>query len=92
MNVSGFLQSLADESGPEKSMGAIVLVALDRPIDPLTQQPLGLGPYHRGEKSQWSHTLLVADTFSGPARPSSTVRSATLSATASDGATEGRRP
>jgi hypothetical protein len=49
--------------------GAVVLVALDRPIDHLIQQAQGLGPYHRGEKSPWSHTFLLADAFSGPSTP-----------------------
>lgn len=69
MNLSSFLQSLATQSGADKLKGAIVLVALDRPIDHLIQQAQGLGPYHRGEKSPWSHTFLVADVFSGPATP-----------------------
>ena len=69
MNLSSFLQDLAAESGPDRLKGAVVLVALDRPIDHLIQQAQGLGPYHRGEKSPWSHTFLLADVFSGPATP-----------------------
>lgn len=69
MIVSSFLQSLAAESGPEGLKGAVVLVALDRPIDNMIQHALALGTYHRGEKSPWSHTFLVADSFSGPATP-----------------------
>lgn len=50
MNVSSFLQSLATESGPDKLKGAVVLVALDRPIDHLIQQagcsrPTGFGVF-----------------------------------------------
>ena len=64
MSLSSFLQGLATQSGPDRLKGAVVLVALDRPIDNLIQQAQGLGPYHRGEKSPWSHTFLMADVFS----------------------------
>ena len=69
MNVSSFLQILATQSGADTLKGAVVLVALDRPIDQFIQHAHGLGPYHRGVKSPWSHTFLVADIFTGPATP-----------------------
>jgi phospholipase C len=67
--LSTFLQSLADQLTPESLRGAIILAALDRPIDHLIQLALGLGPYHPGEESPWSHTFLLADCYSGPGTP-----------------------
>ncbi|KAA0250601.1 MAG: hypothetical protein EDX89_22635 [Acidobacteria bacterium] len=69
MTLSTFLQQIATESGPERLKGAVVLAALDRPIDDLIRQAQGLGPYHRGKPSPWSHTFLIADVYSGPATP-----------------------
>jgi hypothetical protein len=48
MVVSSFLERLAGEVGPERLKGAIVLVALDRPIDHLTQHAQGLAPTSGG--------------------------------------------
>lgn len=67
--LSEFLQSIAEQAGPETLKGVIVLVALDRPIDHLIRQAQGLGPYHRGRPSPWSHTFLIADEYAGPGTP-----------------------
>lgn len=69
MFLSAFLGQVASQSGADRLKGAIVLAALDRPIDHLIRQAQGLGPYHRGRPSAWSHTFLISDVFSGPATP-----------------------
>jgi phospholipase C len=69
MNVTRFLESLAQEVGEERLEGAIVLLALKRPIDDLIRLALAAGPYHPGHRSPWSHTILVAGKFSGASTP-----------------------
>lgn len=69
MMLSSFLDGVASQSGAERLKGAVVLVALDRPIDHLIRHAQGLGPYHRGRMSPWSHTFLLADAYSGPSTP-----------------------
>lgn len=69
MSLSAFLEQVASQSGADRLKGTIVLVALDRPIDHLIRQAQGLGPYHRGRPSPWSHTFLISDVFAGPATP-----------------------
>lgn len=63
---SDFLVELARAEGPGALEGAIVLVALDRPIDALVRQALALGPHHRGAPGRWSHAFLIAEPYRGP--------------------------
>ena len=66
-SVTGLLRRVADKPrvGKDALCGAIVLVQLDRTIDRLIQVGLGLGPYHRGSPSPWSHCFMVAESFKG---------------------------
>jgi phospholipase C len=66
VRLSDFLQERSNEIGPDRLRGAIVLAALDRPLDDLIRLALALGPYHPGERSPWSHTLLIAEDYRGP--------------------------
>lgn len=65
MTLSEFLSTVAAQEGPATLRGAVVLAALDRPIDRLIQLALGLGPYHPGKESPWSHCFLIAEDFHG---------------------------
>jgi hypothetical protein len=65
MTLSAFLDGVAQRTGGASLKGGIVLVALDRPIDRLIQLALGLGPYHPGRESPWSHCFLLADDYRG---------------------------
>lgn len=69
MQVSDLLASVANQVGSATLRGGIVLAALDRPIDKLIRLALGLGPYHPGQESPWSHTFLVAGDFRGKDTP-----------------------
>ena len=69
MKVSEFVASVAKEFGDEALKGAIILVAIDRPLDHLIQTSLALGPYHPGKPSPWSHTFLLAGAFKGAETP-----------------------
>lgn len=64
--LADFLLSVAQKHGAEAMRGAVVLVSLKRPIDDLIREAEGLGPYHRGTRSDWSHCFLLADAYSGP--------------------------
>ena len=65
--LSEFLQQAADQSGdPGLFEGAIVFVALNRPLDRLIQHTLAAGDYHRGTPSPWSHVFLLAERYHGP--------------------------
>src|SRR5271167_1520539 len=64
--LADFLLSVAQKHGAEAMRGAVVLVSLKRPIDDLIREAEGLGPYHRGMRSDWSHCFLLADAYSGP--------------------------
>ena len=64
--LADFLLSVARKYGAEAMRGAVVLVSLKRPIDDLIREAEGLGPYHRGTRSDWSHCFLLADAYSGP--------------------------
>jgi len=66
MKLSEFLAQLAVQEGSAEFRGAVVLTALDRPVDHLIQLALGLGPYHPGQRSPWSHCFLIAEDFHGP--------------------------
>lgn len=61
----GFLQDFSDAWGPQSLEGAILLLRLKRPIDDLISLVLGLGPYHFGTPSPWSHNVLLAGPFDG---------------------------
>lgn len=65
MNVTAFLNSVAEDVGEERLEGAIVLLALARPIDDLIRLALATGPYHPGHRSPWSHSILLAEKFRG---------------------------
>ena len=69
MKVSEFVQTVATTVGNDALEGAIVLVALDRPVDRLIQLAQALDGYHPGRPSPWSHSFLIARTFSGAATP-----------------------
>jgi hypothetical protein len=57
---------MAADAGAANLKGAIAFVSLNRTLDRLIQHALGLGPYHRGKPSWWSHTFLLADAWNGP--------------------------
>jgi hypothetical protein len=65
MILSKFLTTVAAQEGQVALHGAVVLVALDRPIDRLIRLALGLGPYHPGKESPWSHCFLIAEDYRG---------------------------
>jgi hypothetical protein len=65
MKVSEFVANVAHDVGNEALQGAIILVAIDRPLDHVIQNSLALGPYHPGTPSPWSHTFLLAEAFKG---------------------------
>ena len=67
--LSEFLESVILGEGAAPAIGAIVFVSLDRTLDKLVQLGLGLGPYHRGRPSWWSHTFLLAGSWIGPITP-----------------------
>jgi hypothetical protein len=64
VTLSEFLSTVAAMEGPAALRGAVVFAALDRPVDRLIQLALGLGPYHPGKESPWSHCFLIAEDFS----------------------------
>jgi hypothetical protein len=66
MTLSQFLEGMARTETPAKLKAGIVFVALDRPVDRLIQLGLGLGPYHPGKESPWSHCFLLAEDYHGP--------------------------
>lgn len=66
MTLSTFLQDIADGQGADFLEGAIVLARLQRPVDDLIASAMGLGPYHFGKPSPWSHTFLIAEPYHGP--------------------------
>ncbi len=63
------LQAFTKEIGEEQLVGAIVLCALERPIDDGIRDALGLDPYHRGKAGEWSHTFLIAGPYAGDQTP-----------------------
>jgi hypothetical protein len=63
--LSAFLATVAADVGAAHLKGAVVLVALQRPVDDLIRTALSLNPYHHGTESPWSHTFLIAETYSG---------------------------
>jgi hypothetical protein len=65
MALTDLLELLASGQGADALEGAIVLARLNRPIDELIANALGLGPYHPGKPSPWSHTFLIAEPFRG---------------------------
>jgi hypothetical protein len=67
MSLSQFLDGVAQTENPTALKAGIVFVALDRPVDRLIQLGLGLGPYHPGKQSPWSHCFLLAEDYHGPA-------------------------
>ena len=69
MKLSELLSSVSTDVGAAKLRGGIVFAALDRPIDKLIQLAMGLGPYHPGQQSPWSHTFLLAGDFAGLSTP-----------------------
>ena len=69
MNLSSFLDQLAKKIGPDSLRGAIVFLSLDRDIDRFIQLAMGLGPYHPGKASPWSHTILLADAYGDETTP-----------------------
>jgi len=66
MTLSEFLATVATQRGPAALRGAVAFVALDRPVDRLIQLALGLGPYHPGRESPWSHCFLITEDLRGP--------------------------
>jgi hypothetical protein len=58
-----FLTDFAAKRGPQSLEGAILLLRLDRPIDDLVASAMGLGDYHKGTPSRWSHNVLVTAPF-----------------------------
>ena len=60
MNTSDFLNTVASTHGSDTLLGAMVFLALDRPLDQAIRYALALGPYHPGQPSPWSHCFLLA--------------------------------
>ncbi len=69
MTLCEYLDRLLPEIGPDSLRGAIVFLSLDREIDRFIQLAMGLGPYHPGRESPWSHTVLIADAYRGRGTP-----------------------
>ena len=69
MKVSEFVASVASNVGNDALQGAIILVAIDRPLDKLIQKSLALSCHHPGQPSPWSHTFLLAGPFAGANTP-----------------------
>ncbi len=69
MILSAFLEQVALRSGAHTLRGAMVFVALQRPLDDLIRTGLGLGRFHPGRPSPWSHCFLLADHYTGPQTP-----------------------
>jgi len=69
MSVSEFVGSVAKIVGDDGVKGAIVLVALERPVDCLIQRCLGLSCYHPGKPSPFSHTFLISGSYNGQYTP-----------------------
>jgi predicted phosphodiesterase len=69
MILSEFLDRMAARSGADALRGAMVFVALQRPLDDLIRTGLGLGPFHPGQPSLWSHCFLIADQYAGTQTP-----------------------
>lgn len=65
MALTDLLELLASGQGADALEGAIVMARLQRPVDDLIASAMGLGPYHPGKPSPWSHTFLIAETFHG---------------------------
>lgn len=65
MTTTDLVRSVAAKTGNDALEGAIIIVALDRPLDRLIQESLGLSCYHPGRPSPWSHTFLLAEPFNG---------------------------
>jgi hypothetical protein len=63
------LEAFAREIGEEQLVGAIVLCALERPVDDGIREALSLDAYHPGEPGQWSHTFLIAGPYAGENTP-----------------------
>jgi hypothetical protein len=59
MNTSDFLAANANIHGSDTLQGAMVFLALDRPLDQAIRHALALGPYHPGQPSPWSHCFLL---------------------------------
>jgi len=66
VTLSAFLGGLAQGQGGDALNAGIVLVRMQRPVDNLIANAMGLGPYHFGRPSPWSHTFLIAEPFQGP--------------------------
>jgi hypothetical protein len=60
-----FLATVAADVGAAHLKGAVILVALQRPVDDLIRTAQSLGPYHHGTRSLWSHTFLIAENYTG---------------------------
>ncbi len=65
MNISDFIEASKDKHGPEALNGAMVFVAMDRPLDNVIRQALSLSSFHPGKPSPWSHCFLLAETYHG---------------------------
>jgi hypothetical protein len=65
VTLSEFLSTVSVQEGQAALTGAVALVALDRPVDRFIQLALGLGPYHPGKESPWSHCFLIGEDFHG---------------------------
>ena len=63
------LEAFTTEIGEEQLVGAIVLCALERPIDDGIRDAQALDPYHKGTPAEWSHTFLIAGPFAGDQTP-----------------------
>ncbi len=63
------LDVFTKEIGEEQIVGAIVLCALERPIDDGIRHAQSLDPYHRGKPGEWSHTFLIAGPYAGENTP-----------------------
>jgi hypothetical protein len=66
MALTDLLSLLASGQGADALEGSIVVARLKRPVDDLISSAMGLGPYHPGKPSPWSHTFLIAEPFHGP--------------------------
>ncbi len=66
MSLSTFLGDIAKAQGADSLHGAMVFVMMDRPLDHMIVNALGLGAYHPGSPGRWSHCFLLAEPFRGP--------------------------
>jgi hypothetical protein len=69
-NLTDFLTIAARQTDRKATRkAAIIFVSLDRALDRLIQIGQGMGDYHRGIPSPWSHVFLLADDFVDESTP-----------------------